>query len=80
MSQIVYVQSTCCHIGSYQQLKVTLAELLHHQVTLCLTQFAMQGIGIVSVLNQLVGYFLSFLAGTAENDTVNLWIIIYNSL
>ena len=40
----------------------------------------MQGIGIVSVLNQLVGNLLSLLAGTAEDDAINLRIIVGNAL
>ena len=79
MGQVVYIQTTGSHIGSYQQLQVTLAEFLHHQVTLCLAQFAVQGVGIVAVLYQLVGYLLCFFTGTAEDDTVNLRIKVYHA-
>ena len=50
---------------------MTLAELLHHQVTLRLTQFTVQRICIVSVLYQLVGNFLRFQTGAAEDNAVN---------
>ncbi len=38
--QVVHVQSACGHVGSHQQLEVTLTELLHHQVALRLAQFS----------------------------------------
>ena len=40
MGQIIYIQTTGCDIGSNQQLQVLDTELLHHIITLCLTQFA----------------------------------------
>ena len=42
MRQVVNIQSTSSHISSYQQLYGMLTELLHRQVTLLLTQVAMQ--------------------------------------
>ena len=39
----------------------------------------MQRVGIISFLHQLVGNFLCFLAGAAENDAVYLRIIVNNA-
>ena len=36
MCQVVHVQSAGCHVGSHQNLGETLAEMVHHQVALCL--------------------------------------------
>ena len=74
MGQIIYIQTTGCDIGSNQQLQVLDTELLHHIITLCLTQFAVQRISIVSVLDQFICYFLRFLTCPAENDGINIRI------
>ena len=76
MSQVIHVQSAGSDIGSNQQLNVFNTELLHHIVALRLAQFAMQRIGIVTVLYQFVGNFLCLLTGAAENDTVDVRIKI----
>ena len=79
MRQVVHIQSAGSHIGSYQQLQMALAELLHHQVALCLGKLSVKRIGVVSVLNQFVGNLLCFLTGAAEDDSVNLRIVIGNA-
>ena len=58
---------------------MTLAEFLHHKVTLSLAQFAVKRVGTVAVLYQLVCYLLSFDTCTAEYDTVNLRIVVYDT-
>ena len=58
------------------QLQITDAEFLHNGIPLCLGKFAMQRIGIVTFLHQFVCNFLSLFTGTAENDTVYLWVVI----
>ena len=78
--QVVHVESARSHVGSNQQLQMTLTELLHHQVTLCLAQLAMQWISVISVLNQLIGYLLCLFTSTTENDTVNLRIEVNHAL
>ena len=80
MSQVIHVQSAGSDIGSNQQLNVFNTELLHHIVALRLAQFAMQRIGVVTVLYQFVGNFLCFLTGTAKNDTVDVRIEVGNTL
>ena len=60
-------------------MQVADTEFLHDGVALRLAQFAMQRVGIISFLHQLVGNFLCFLAGAAENDAVYLRIIVNNA-
>ena len=79
VSQVVHIQSTGSHIGSNQQLQLTLAELVHGQVTLRLRKVSVQRIGVVAVLHQLVGNLLRLQAGTAENDCVYGWVIVNNA-
>ena len=79
VSKIVHVKSACCHVSSYKKLQMTLAEFLHHEVTLGLTQFAVKRVGTVSVLYQLVGYLLSLYSCTAEDDTVYLRIVVHDT-
>ena len=50
---------------------------MHHGVTLRLTQFAVQRVGIIAFLHQLVSYFLRFFAGTAEALTDSEFAAIY---
>ena len=76
MRQVVHVESAGSHVGGDEQLQVTLTELLHHQVTLLLRQLAVQGVGIVAVLDELVGYLLCLLAGAAEDDAVDLRVVV----
>ena len=78
--QVVHVQSAGSDIRSHQQLQMAHAELLHHQVTLCLRKLAMQRVGIVALLHQLVGYLLRFFACTTEDDGVDIGIEIHHAL
>ena len=78
MGQVIDIQSAGCHIGSDQQLEVLDAELLHHIIPLRLAQLAMQRIGIVAVLDQLVGNLLCLFTGTAEDDAVDIGVIVGN--
>ena len=77
VGQVVHVQSAGSHIRSNQQLQMTLAELLHHQVTLRLAQFTVQRVGVIAVLYQLVGNLLRFQPSTAEDNAVNHRIEVY---
>ena len=60
-------------------MQVAYAEFLHDGIALRLAQFTVQRVGIVTFLHQFVGNFLSFLAGTAEDDAVYLRIVIYDA-
>ena len=77
--QVVNVQSACSHIGSYQQLCQVVAELLHRLVALLLVQVAMQRLGIVAVLNQLVGHLLCLYLGATEDNGKDAWIEVYDT-
>ena len=80
VSQILYVQTTGSHIGSHQELNGMVAELLHGEVTLLLTQVAVQRLCIITILNQLICNILSLQLGAAENNRKDAWIEIHHTL
>ena len=80
VSQIIYVQTTGSHIGSHQELNGMVAELLHGEVTLLLTQVAVQCLCIITILNQLICNILSLQLGAAENNCKDAWIEIHHAL
>ena len=80
VSQIIYVQTTGSHIGSHQELNGMIAELLHGEVTLLLTQVAVQCLCIITVLNQLICNILSLQLGAAEDNCKDAWIEIHHAL
>ena len=80
MRQVVNIQSTSSHISSYQQLYGMLTELLHRQVTLLLTQVAMQRLCIIAILNQLISHLLCLHLRTTEDDSKDARIEVYDTL
>ena len=80
VSQIIYVQTTGSHIGSHQELNGMVAELLHGEVTLLLTQVAVQRLSIITILNQLICNILSLQLGAAEDNCKDAWIEIHHTL
>ena len=80
VSEVVNVQSACSHVGSHEQLCDVLAEFLHCYVALLLREVAVQRLGIVSVAYELVGYFLRFRLGTAEDYAVYARIEVDDAL
>ena len=80
VSQILYVQTTGSHIGSHQELNGMVAELLHGEVTLLLTQVAVQRLCIITILNQLICNILSLQFGAAEDNCKDAWIEIHHAL
>ena len=80
VSQIIYVQTTGSHIGSHQELNGMVAELLHGEVTLLLTQVAVQRLCIITILNQLICNILSLQLGAAEDNCKDAWIEIHHAL
>ena len=80
VSQILYVQTTGSHIGSHQELNGMVAELLHGEVTLLLTQVAVQRLCIITILNQLICNILSLQLGAAEDNCKDAWIEIHHTL
>ena len=80
VSQIIYVQTTGSHIGSHQELNGMVAELLHGEVTLLLTQVTVQRLCIITILNQLICNILSLQLGAAEDNRKDAWIEIHHAL
>ena len=80
VSQILYVQTTGSHIGSHQELNGMVAELLHGEVTLLLTQVAVQCLCIITILNQLICNILSLQLGAAEDNCKDARIEIHHTL
>ena len=80
VSQIIYVQTTGSHIGSHQELNGMVAELLHGEVTLLLTQVAVQCLCIITILNQLICNILSLQLGAAEDNRKDARIEIHHTL
>ena len=56
------------------------AEFLHRQITLLLRQVAMQAVGVISVGDEFVGNLLGLLAGAAEDDAVDVGVIVGDTL
>ena len=80
VSQIIYVQTTGSHIGSHQELNGMVAELLHGEVTLLLTQVAVQRLCIITILDELIRNILSLQLGAAEDNRKDAWIEIHHAL
>ena len=78
--QIIHIQSSCSHIGSHQQLRQVVAEFLHRQVALLLTQVTMQRLGIIAVLDEFVGNLLCLDLGATEDDGKDTRIVVYDAL
>ena len=76
MSQVVHVQTTGSYVRSDKQLQVADTEFLHYSIALRLRKFTVQWIGVITLLHQFVCNLLSFLTCAAEDDTVDLRIIV----
>ena len=80
MRQIIHIQATGSHIGSHQQLRKVMTELLHGEVALRLTEVAVQTLGIIAVLDQLVGNLLRLNLRPAEDNGEDARIEVNNAL
>ena len=78
--QVFHVESSRRHVGSHEELYSVLAEFLHRQVTLLLRKIPVQRVGIVPILYQFICHFLRFQTRAAENNGINLGIIIHDTL
>ena len=78
--QVVHVEATRCDVGGDEELEVLDAELLHDVVALCLAQFAVEGVGVVAILDKFVSNFLRLLAGTTEDDAVDIGVEVHDAL
>ena len=76
MGEVIDIEAACRDIRSHKQLGYMVAEFLHGQIPLGLREIAMQAIGVVAVIDQAVGHFLRLLARAAEDDAVNIRVIV----
>ena len=74
--QFLHVDATGGHVGGDEQLQRAFAEVVHHVVAHALRQVAMQGSGVVAVLDEVVGNLLRFELGAAEDDAVDGWCVV----
>ena len=79
MGEVVDIEPPGGDVGGDEQLQVVQAELLHHRVALLLREVAVQGVGVVAVLDEGVGDFLGFEAGAAEDDAVDVGVVVGNA-
>ena len=79
MCQIIYIQASRCYIRSHEKLSHMLTELLHCEVALRLTEVSVQRFGIIAVVYQLIGYFLSFALCATENDGKYMRVVVYDA-
>ena len=78
--QVVDIQSAGSHVGGHEQLQMAQTELLHHEVTRRLRQLAVQCVGVIALLHQLVGNLLRLKSCAAEDDAVDIRIEIDDAL
>ena len=57
-----------------------LTELLHGQVALLLREISVQRLGIIAILDELVGHLLRLQLRATEDDGEDAWIVVYQSL
>ena len=80
VGEVVYVESARGHVGGHEQLREVLAELLHREVALLLREVAVQRLGVVSVVDELVGYLLRLALCAAEYYGENLRVVVNDAL
>ena len=80
MGEVVHVKTSGSHVGGYQELGDMVAEFLHREVALRLREVAVQTVGIVAVIDKMVGHLLRLLTGAAEDNAVYIGIIIGDTL
>ena len=74
--EVVDIESSCCHVGSDEQLGDMCAKLLHGEVALLLCQIAVQRFGVVSVAYELVGNLLCLCLCAAEDDGIDARVVV----
>ena len=65
---VLHVDAARRHIGGDEQLQCAAAVARHHTVALLLAEVAVDRVGVVTVLHQVLGEFLRFVLGAAKND------------
>ena len=78
--EVFHVESARRHVGSHEELRAVLAELLHREVALRLREIAVEGFGVVAVADQEVCDFLRFHAGAAKHDGIDARVVVHDTL
>ena len=68
MSDTRHVQATCGDVGSDNDIKAAITQLIDHLLTLRLRNITVQGSGAVAVFNQQLGHIDGRLLGAHEAD------------
>ena len=76
VGQVIYIEAAGSYVGGHEQLNAMLAEALHREVALLLREVAVESVGVVAVLYEFVGNLLRLEARAAENDGVDLGIVV----
>ena len=79
MREVLHVESAGGDVGGHEQLHIVLAELLHGEVALLLAQVAVERFGVVAVLDEFVGNLLRLQFCAAEDDGVDVGIIVHDT-
>src|SRR5699024_2091993 len=64
----VNVETTCCNVGSNQDVQTAILELVNGALTLVLRDIAVDGSGVVTCIAKLFCNFFSLMLGAAEYD------------
>ena len=80
VSEVVYVKAARRHVGGHEELGDVVAEFLHGQVALRLREVAVEAVGVVAVGYELVGYLLCLALGAAEDDAVDVGVVVGHTL
>ena len=71
MCKVADVDTASCHVGSDENLQITLTEVIHHQVALSLREVAMKRGGVITIVNEIICNFLSLEFRSTKYNTVN---------
>ena len=78
--EVVDIKTARSDVGRHKQRQNAVAEFLHHHVALLLREVAVEGVGVISVGDELVGDFLGVAARAAEDDGVDIGGIVGDTL
>ena len=76
VSEVVDIESAGCDVCSDEHRHHTVAELLHHDVSLLLRKITVKGLGIVTVSDKFIGHFLCVAASAAEDNRIYIRRIV----
>ena len=80
MGQVVNVETAGCHVGCHEDGYYAVAEFFHHNVALLLRKVAMKGVGVISVVDEVIGHFLGFAFCAAEHYGVDAGVVVGDAL